>query len=208
MSKEKLAELKQQWDGKPIVEIENRIHSAHTNCKKWQKTIAELLFYLEKTSRYRENKAYKDKFFEDYIQDQYGIKMPMYLNWRMVFIKFPVEAEEFGTGTVVEIIKKVGPDKVHTVCEHIRRGADKDSVIAEFTPKKKEQQKQEKQARTDVCRTCLSKDKRIKELEREIRELKAQNEKLKETVRKLRGLETGIRNLAPYFQQTEVRPQA
>ena len=108
-----------------------------------------LLWYLQKTKRYQEIKAYKNLSFEDFVWEACHITYHRYRQLAYAYNWYPVEAREYGPHTIQTIRSKVGVVKIPQVLSEIKAAVQKvkddphkkrqaiDTVINKYTPPKK-----------------------------------------------------------------------
>ena len=181
-----LEELKKRYDGKKIADVEAQAKRASAQSLKNRKAFIEILFYLEKTSRFRENPAYKKSRFELYLMNMFSMSMATYNTERYAFIHAEPEfVQKYGARMAGRVLREHGVLKAKKVMEQI---AAKDAtaeqameIIKESAPPKPIKAKV-----PPICVDCERHKGRIRELEKENAELRAQNEKLKATIRRLR----------------------
>ena len=68
-----IKELKVKYDKQPITAIEKEAKSTQGRAKDVYSNFIEILFYLERTQRFKENSLYKKSTFNGYISFEYGL---------------------------------------------------------------------------------------------------------------------------------------
>lgn len=120
----KLDELKTKYSGKKISAIEKVADSAFSQSVEGRKSFILALYYLERTSRFKENKIYTKASFDSYIRDRFNLLPHNYHAERKAFIAHPVEVKALGIGDVVKVMKKCGPLKVPQVLEAVKKASE------------------------------------------------------------------------------------
>jgi len=110
-----LDKLKTQYDGATILTIENMATTAANRALSHRKIFIEILFYLERTNRFRENKRFKKATFGQYISDLFYLRYGTYFVERNAFAKHSVEVHTLGIGVVKRIQEKCKTNKLQTV---------------------------------------------------------------------------------------------
>ena len=113
----KLETMKKQYDSKTILEIEGQIEGARETVYDAMVRQIEMLYYLDRTKRFRENKRYKDSTFETYIKGRFNITPNAYHEKRLALGWYPKESKDLGIGTVM---------RIHRDCE------DRDRVFGQI----------------------------------------------------------------------------
>jgi len=117
----KFSDLKTKYDGLPLSEIETAIHALQAAEMDSHRQYIAALFYLEHTGRYKDNKAYAKADFETYIREVFNLSPQKYRESRLLYVKFPVEAEKYGVGYVARAAKRCGADKLPTIFNALKR---------------------------------------------------------------------------------------
>lgn len=117
--KEIRAAMYTAYDKKSIDEIEKIADRSCQLSKESRKKFIEVLYYLQFTSRFRENKLYKKASFKDYIYDQFHLRETSYHNEKAAFFQFPDEAVTIGPGVITKARQKCGALKVKKVLAEI-----------------------------------------------------------------------------------------
>jgi len=104
-----IRELKKQFDTTAISTIEKEADACIVNHLTARKEFIGILFYLERTKRFKENKTFKDATFGQYISDRFHLLYGTYHRERRAFFSFPHEAEKHGVGVVSKAITRCGP---------------------------------------------------------------------------------------------------
>lgn len=102
-------------DKKPIAEIEKIIEVCKEESRYAQLKMYEHLKYLQKTSRYKENKAYSKSSFWTYIEDRYNIRPTTYRESIKAYLQYPDEAVHYGVGLVSKVLRQCGTLKAKSV---------------------------------------------------------------------------------------------
>ena len=195
----KFEEIRKSFDGRPLEAIEGEIIAARTSMNGHFENMIHALFYLEKTGRFRENKFYRDMAFKDYILDRYNLRFETYLKSRRALITFPEETEALGVGLVSKVLTRCGQEKAHEAIQEIKKLKDEkkrfdrkafEKIIFKYIPpvkKRREKElKEQKEQKFEKCKNCIVIEAKlraiIKEKDKRIKDLEAQNEKLKATV--------------------------
>jgi hypothetical protein len=185
-----LKELKAKYDGKTIGEIEKGAGDDYTLSTEARRNFIQVLFYLQQTERFRQNKKYKEVGFTYYLRDRWNLTLTAYYREKFVFLNFPAEAERHGVGTVARIHRKCkagveGTKKVLDLIDKEEKKAKKplpaakvDKIINKF-----EDKAPAKPPITKVCLSCETLKKELFAANKTIREQADQIEKLKATIR-------------------------
>jgi len=115
-----LAELKKEFDGVPIGFIEKRYREAAALATENIQRQVEILFYLESTQRWRENKIYAKSDFATYLKDQGNMTPATYQGTRIAMARFPEEVRKRGIGLVRSIKEKCGSGNTKIVLDEIK----------------------------------------------------------------------------------------
>ena len=117
----KIDDLKARYDSVSITNIETSIHALQAAETDSHRQYIAALFYLEHTSRYKDNKAYAHADFDTYIREVFNLSPLKYRESKLLYVKFPVEAEKYGVGYVARAAKRCGSDKLPAVFNCLRR---------------------------------------------------------------------------------------
>ena len=99
---------KYEFDTKDRKMLEDLTEAAMTKSMDKRIEFFELLFLWERTSRFKENKQYKNATFEQYLWGRYMMRKVEYHRERIALLEFPEATEEFGVSTIVEVKNKCG----------------------------------------------------------------------------------------------------
>lgn len=116
----KYEEIKTKYDTLSVGDIEDRAHSNQAAAAIEYREFILTLYYLERTSRYRENKRYEHEPFERYLREQYNFQIGSYENARSAFIRYPEASEALGVGRVIQIERAVGKECAPEVMKEIK----------------------------------------------------------------------------------------
>lgn len=100
-----LQKLKSRYDDVSVYLIETTAEVNKNTLEDAQRTLVGILFYLEKTRRYKENATYKRTDFATYLKDRFNITYATYSGLRTAYIKMPKETESFGAGVVLHALR-------------------------------------------------------------------------------------------------------
>ena len=197
-------ELRQRYDVMKIGEIESEIKEKHGLSFAAQKEVIYALSYLRASGRYKENPQYRKSSFETYILGQYNMKVGTFLENERAVLHYPEVAEKYGIGLVAKVHRKCGVKKAAQVFREIKevqgslktpiKRAKIESVIekhsAPLKPKVpaidwRERYEREAAAHMDT--------------KRELKEARAQIERLKATVLELRPLRDMAAAIEPFM---------
>jgi len=128
----KLDDLKKQYDKKTIVNIEAQAKKSKALNLKHRKKFIFLLYYLDRTSRYKQNARFKNATFEQYIFDMFGLTIGTYEKERVAFIANPDETEKYGVGVVSKARKDCGVPAMQRVFVDLdkEKKLSRDKIIA------------------------------------------------------------------------------
>ena len=120
--KDKLIEkLKKKYDGKSLNEIEKDIDSFSNTSHENRKAFIQAVYYLETTTRWKEDTRYKATPFKDYILERHNLRDGTYRKEKWAFMKYAKEAKALGGVGVILKMKQVCSDKaVPTVLKKIK----------------------------------------------------------------------------------------
>lgn len=113
--------LKTKYDKKNINFIEKDILDKNKKAVKNREEFIAGLFYLEATSRFRDNPKYKNSGFRSYISDLFQLSYSAYSKEKYAFLKFPKESKEHGPGLVNKVREKCGTLKIEKVFQEISK---------------------------------------------------------------------------------------
>ena len=187
-----LDQLKEKLGNKPINTIVNEAKKFQTDSSNARKEFIMMLFYLQKTYRYREYKTYQKETFETFIKNVFNLNKTAYFDERYAFTQFPEETKEFGPGLVNKVKKKCGGAlAVPKVFQEIKEKQatrkkplklkDMEEIIEKRTktvPKEKTSKPSYKELENEI----ILLNKALDDRNIEIKELTEQNRKLKISV--------------------------
>lgn len=99
-------EIKKAYDYMKIEGLEESICDVRDLRERTHKTLITVLYYLERTKRYKENKAFAKSSFAVYLRDRFNISESEYRRSRMAYVSFPDEAEKHGVGFVSRVVSR------------------------------------------------------------------------------------------------------
>lgn len=117
----KIEELKKLYDKQPLQSLESTAKEYLRNTYKYRENFINLMFYLESTSRYKEDPVYKNEPFKKYIFEQFGTAQTTYENERWAFKTHPGHSEKYGPHLVNSIEEKCGRLKIVKVFSQIEK---------------------------------------------------------------------------------------
>jgi len=202
--KDRISELKKELDKRKVNEIVGEIHDEVNRSRKAVIRKVELLYYLERTSRFKELDEYKGSTFYLFIQYEFNLLPGTYEKERRAVFGYRERCEQFGVGYVAKVIgRTVSPEKVFK------------EINGEAKRSKKPLQRQrleeifEKHKKPDppkvitpkVCDQCEKYKAEIRLLNKEINELKEQVAKLKGAIRKRDQVLDNMRGvIVPFYE--------
>jgi len=185
-----IQELKKENDKRTIREIQDEIHNQEYKSRDLMIRRTKLLYYLERTSRFKEIKEYEKVTFETYIQHEYNLLYGTYDRERKAVLAFPRQVESYGVGLVAKVIKET--KKPELALKAINGITEKGHKLpADFRPKVEkiiEKYAKPKKAkpgtRVLVCTQCDKYKEEIILLNKELEEKDEQITKLKAALNK------------------------
>lgn len=114
-----IEELKKKYDNQPIKTIEKEAKSTQGQAKDVYSNFIEILFYLERTQRFKENHVYKKSNFQQYLSFEYGIRFTTYHEARLAYGNFPEFSKKYTPQLVNAIKAKCGAEKLPGVIKEI-----------------------------------------------------------------------------------------
>jgi len=188
-----LTELKSLYNDSDIQSIETAVEAGRLAANSAQRQFISALFYLERTSRFKESPGHRGSDFSTYLKDRFNLTFAFYNSLRQAFFLFPEESEQFGSGFVVRALRRCGEEKMPKVFAAIQSAQDKrkspvpaailDSVLTRFAKATAPITKQ-----VNDWQAMYQKEHEVRLLlEEENRELKEQVQKLKATVTKAKN---------------------
>lgn len=195
------SEISNKYDGKSIGEIEHLAKDASSASLDKHKEFISILFYLQDSKRFRENKAYKESTFQRYILDMYGMTMNSYNTYRFAYFYFPDEVERLGVGVVKKIRAKCGTETVARVVDEIdsnkKLTPEKiDTIIEKYA--KPEPPREPRLSYHDLSRMVEQKDVEIAKLRKELTAVSEQRDRLLAYAQRLEKL---VKPVASALQQ-------
>lgn len=96
--------LKAKFEKQNINAIEKVAESFYVSSSVNRQRFIEVLFYLECTKRFRENRAFKDATFKRYLMDKFNTRYITYWNERYAFLQFKEVSSNpnIGPGVVIK----------------------------------------------------------------------------------------------------------
>ncbi len=128
-------DLKEIYDELPIAKVEKTAISCQTSAKNIRKKFIEVLYYLQFTSRYKENKKYKNATFESYIYDQYHLRITSFDKEKIAFLLYPKQAVNLGPGIITKVRAKCGVLKTPKVLKEIQASQQTPAKIEKIIEK-------------------------------------------------------------------------
>jgi len=114
-----IKQLKAKYDSQPIKAIEKEAKTTQVQAKDVYGNFVEILFYLERTQRFKENPLYKKSTFNGYLSFEYGLLYNSYHEKRLAMSNFPEFSKKYTPQLYSAIKKKCGSDKVAGVVKEI-----------------------------------------------------------------------------------------
>lgn len=135
-------QLKQQYDGKAIGDIERLIKESRSTSFAAQREATLALSYLKMSGRFKENPQYKKSSFETYLMGQYNMRMGTFIENERAVIHYPKVAERYGIGLVAKVRRKCGAKAESAVFKEIAASQGKgpikqakiETIIAKHSP--------------------------------------------------------------------------
>lgn len=192
-------EIKDQFEGKPIKEIENLIRGDLKKSREAEGEAMAALRYLEKTGRFKENPQYKKATFETYVSNEHGLSYPRYVALAKAYVYWPEEAVKYGGNVLAKASRKAGVTRMPSVLKDLEKASEKrktplpiqkiESTIQAHTPKKPATKKPSevnwKREAERWRRDCLSAQVEVRSLTMLTHEQAEQIRKLKRYIAKL-----------------------
>jgi hypothetical protein len=189
--KEKLDKLKKQYDGKSVSQCVKIAKNLNTKMIEQGEKLVDLLWYLEKTKRFKEFAGYEKMAFADFISEVCLIPYNRYKQIAWAYNWYSKESREYGPQTIQKIREAVGVTKVPAVLKEIKTKLNTakpkavvkkreivSDIIKSHTPKKVTNQtdtkaywKKEAHRWERIAKNHVDE---IRELTKEINELKSQ----------------------------------
>jgi len=124
----KINQLKAKYDSKPIADIEAAIRACQSDELTAHRKYIGILAYLEHTGRFKENPVYAKADFDIYLRECFDISMTKFRESKLLYVKFPDQAEKYGIGFVSRAAKQCGQDKLPIIFNALRREENKRST--------------------------------------------------------------------------------
>jgi len=118
---ELLGQLKKRHDKRSVTEIEREIDAKGLNEIKAHKNRIIILWYLERTNRWKENKQYRQSTWGTYLKERHMMLENTYLAHLRVYIGFPNETEQYGPELINKIKVKCGVENMPTVLAEFKK---------------------------------------------------------------------------------------
>ncbi|MDY7037207.1 MAG: hypothetical protein SV375_13710 [Thermodesulfobacteriota bacterium] len=205
-----IEQLKTEYDNKSIKAIEKEAKDTQGQAKDVYVRFIDLLFYLERTARFKENPLYKTSRFQQYLSFEYGIRYTTYHEDRLAHSNFPEFSRKYTPQLVKSIKVKCGSNNVAKVIREIEtkdtgskkpitRDAIQDIINKNRKPEAPKPVKldpkvlenrlaKSQKAVKELASDGLSKDRQIAKLKETVKRLKAENERLKKENNELKAL--------------------
>ena len=147
-----------------------------------------VLYYLQRTSRYKQNKMYKDANFEEYLFDRHGMRIGTFNSHRLAIFNSLKYVEKYGIGIVKKVYNRCGAANAPFVFTAIDKAKVKNRIDIEKIIQKHAKPKQKRTGPTisQLQAEIIEKDKIIIEQRKIIEDQAEQIEKLKSTIRRNR----------------------
>lgn len=179
----KIDDLKKKYDRDPIEQLEKEAGRNLSASVKQRKVFILMLYYLDRTSRFRENPRFKKATFEEYISDMFRLRPTTYNKERMAFVSHPSEAEKLGVGVVAKVRHKCGSLNAGKVLKEIQaiKNPSRDKIEAVIRENSREPKPKapKKVTTAELEREIAAKDKIIADQNATIKEQYEQIQKLK-----------------------------
>lgn len=114
-----IKKLKSQYDGKKIGDCVNEVKNLYLKMTEFGEQLVGLLWYLEKTKRYREYDGYKKLEFKIFVNEVCHITYNRYRELAYAYNWYPDESRKYGPQTIQYIRDKVGVIGVPKVLREI-----------------------------------------------------------------------------------------
>jgi hypothetical protein len=115
-----LASLKKEYDGKKIDECVTLAKTFNSDMIERGEKLIGVLWYLEKTKRFREYDGYQKLSFGVFVDEVCNIPYNRYRQLAFAYNWYPVESREYGPQTIQTIRQAVGVAKVPKVLSEIK----------------------------------------------------------------------------------------
>lgn len=194
----KLSELRKMYDAEPVEVLGEKAKAMNTDVISRERDLYGLLFYLEKTNRFREEQSYSNSTYSDWLRDKLGMTYPQYHSRRMAYDLFDEPAiNTLGIGTVSRAIRVCGAKKARAIVRQAETPIQANELIKENRKRPPIRPATKPLIERNVTATdfrALEKENAKlkatnKAQEEYIQQLEAQVEKLKATVKRYRDKE-------------------
>lgn len=205
-------ELKKKYDPKSIKEIEAIIKGEMGNLRDAQYLIIEVLFYLEVSGRWKENPDYKTATFKQYLSGMLNMKYATYKEMFRAYNNFRSEVKRFGVGLVAKVKRECGALNEKRVLSEIKKAQPEgkpinQQKIEQIIKKNSTQRKKEPQPYVDWKNKYITEAEAHNETKKELREARAQIERLKKRVLELQELDELKKAVMPFVMNTAFKEQ-
>jgi hypothetical protein len=124
--KDQLKELKKKYDGKSVAVCVKTAKNFNQKLIENGRELVLLLWYLEKTKRYKEYKGYEKMPFDVFISEVCLVPYNRYRQMAYAYNWFPEESKKYGPQTIQRIRQKVDSvSKIPKVLAEINKGVEK-----------------------------------------------------------------------------------
>lgn len=205
-----LDDLKNTFGKLTIKEVENHVRQSKTASIATRRDFIMLLYYLDRTSRFRENTDYKNASFGEYIYNMYGVRKTTYDKERHAFIAHPDAVKKIGVGVVIKATRECGAiESVKAIDEITKLSKPTPEAINKvITQHKKSEPKHHKKATvSELSAEIARKDVIIAKQAQKIKEQAEQIEKLKATLADERNKIKILEPIMPYIRSENVCAQ-
>ena len=188
MKKDVIKELKKENDHRNVRAIQAEIHDQQNKSRKAMIRRTELLYYLERTSRFREIKEYEKVSFRIYIQHEYNLLPGTYERERRAVFGYRKQVEDYGVGLVAKVLdvtKK--PEKVFKSINGLAKDGKRPANFRAKTEEIIEQNRKLHKPKVIIpklCHECEKFKAEIRELRKELNQKDEQIAKLKAALNK------------------------
>ena len=181
-----LEKLKKKYDSKTITAIEKTIDISRNSEAKFQHDRIMVLYYLQRTSRYKENKMYKNSNFGEYLFDRHGMRIGTFNSHRLMIFNNLKHVKKYGIGVVKKIYIRCGAANMPFVLAALDNAKVKTRLDIEKIILKHAKPKQKKTGPTvsQLQAEIIAKDQIIADQRKIIEDQAEQIKKLKATIRR------------------------
>lgn len=121
----KIEDLKRKYDGVNINELENAAKGNQHEMREAQVEMVKILYYLECTKRYKENKRYAKATFGEYVDGMFALREGTYREWKRAILHWEEEVLKHGVGLPAKVVSFCGSLKAPKIFAEI------DKIIAD-----------------------------------------------------------------------------